>query len=106
MPKQPIAEEYRGVRFRQVAPTLRWRVGADHWEYHESKRPRNPKTLAYTDGEDGTVIQFEDDAYVDVARMIAQRWIVRLDQRSHAARRPPAEPAVVGAEPETEAPGG
>ncbi len=106
MAKTPIAEEYRGVRFRQVAPTLRWRVGAEHWEYHESKRPRAKKDLAYLDGPDGTIIQFEDDAFVDVANWLARRWIVKIDQRSHMAKKPPAEPTIVGAEPETEAPGG
>ncbi len=102
MERPRLAEEYRGVRFRQIAPNLRWPVGEGLGTQHLSKRPRDPRTLAFLDGEDGTIIEFEDGARVDVDQLLARGWIVRADPAGKA-KKAPAEPA---APVETEAASG
>lgn len=62
---EPIAEVYRGVRFRQFAPKLRWTVGDGFADERVSERPRNERTGQFTDSE-GTYVVFEDDARVNV----------------------------------------
>jgi hypothetical protein len=64
-----IAEEFRGVRFRQISPKLRWPVG-DGWAgLTESTRPRNKNTLRFEDPE-GTFIVFDDEARINIPRLI------------------------------------
>lgn len=95
MERPRLAEEYRGVRFRQIAPNLRWPVGGGLGTQHLSKRPRDRKTLEFMDGDEGTILEFEDDARVDVAYLLQRGWIERIDQRTHAAKKPLPDPVIV-----------
>lgn len=95
MERMKLAEEYRGVRFRQIAPALRWPVGEGLGTQRLSKRPRDRRTLEFLDGEEGTIVEFEDEARIDVAQLLERGWIERIDQRTHAARMPLPEPTVV-----------
>lgn len=95
MERMKLAEEYRGVRFRQIAPALRWPVGEGLGTQRLSKRPRDRRTLEFLDGEEGTIVEFEDEARIDVARLLERGWIERIDQRTHAARMPIDEPEMV-----------
>lgn len=95
MERMKLAEEYRGVRFRQIAPALRWPVGEGLGTQRLSKRPRDRRTLEFLDGEDGTIVEFEEEARIDVAHLLERGWIERIDQRTHAARMPLPEPDTV-----------
>lgn len=66
---EPIADVYRGVRFRQLAPKLRWPVGPGFANQVESTRPRNERTGQFLDPE-GTFITFDDDARVNVGFLL------------------------------------
>lgn len=98
MSRAPIPEEYRGVRFRQIAPSLRWRVGDGLANQVESKRPRDPDTREYLDPE-GTFITFDDDARIDVETLVRRGHLVREEQpkgKSRAVSSPPDEEASSG----------
>lgn len=94
MPRDPIPEEYRGVRFRQIAPALRWSVGEGLAHQEESKRARDPDTNQFLDV-DGTFVTFDDDARIDLVRLIERGHLVRDDEpkgkSKAAAPLPPAE---------------
>jgi hypothetical protein len=95
VPDERIAEEYRGVRFRQLAPKLRWPVGDGFAHQTESVRPRNKATLRFEDPE-GTFITFEDDARVNVAQLIRTG---ALAIEAPAPPTPPVPPVASDPEP-------
>jgi hypothetical protein len=96
MADQRIAEEYRGVRFRQLAPKLRWPVGDGFANQTESVRPRNKNTLRFEDPE-GTFVVFEDDARIDIPHLIRIGALVIDTPAPKAARAPAVPPAVPAA---------
>lgn len=94
MADERIAEEYRGVRFRQIAPKLRWPVGEGFAHQTESVRPRNKNTLRFEDTE-GTFIVFEDEARINIPRLLRTGALVIEDtnQRRGAKAEAAAESA-------------
>lgn len=93
MARERIAEEYRGVRFRLVAPALRWPVGEGLAVQTLSKRPRNNKTMEFLDAE-GTFIVFEDEARIDIPKLLQSGVLVIDDtnqRRGAKAERAAAE---------------
>lgn len=66
-------EQYIGQSFRQIATELRWR--RDGKRTH-SVRPQNPKTEAFLDLEDPTLITFEaGDTRIDPSSLLMTRAI-------------------------------
>lgn len=78
MAEQQMAEEFRGVRFRQIAPKLRWPVGEGLAHQTESVRPRNKNTLRFEDPQ-GTFIVFEDEAHINIPRLLRTGALVIED---------------------------
>jgi hypothetical protein len=89
-----IAEEFRGVRFRQIAPKLRWPVGEGFGTQTESVRPRNKNTLRFEDPE-GTFIVFEDEARINIPRLLRTGALVIEDTNQRRGAK--AEAAAVSA---------
>lgn len=81
-----IPEEYRGVRFRQLAPMLRWFTGGGHGTMHESERPRNEQTGQFLDP-DGTFVTFQPDADMDIDRQLRIGGLVIEDTNQRRGER-------------------
>lgn len=100
----PIPEVYRGVRFRQLAPKLRWFVGPGFSDMKESERPRNENTGVFLDDPEGTFVKFEDDAHgIDIDRQLRAGGLVIEDtnqRRGEQAEKAAAQRMTEGLTPE------
>lgn len=75
-----IPEVYRGVRFRQVTPALRWYVGDGFANMKESEFPKNAKGEYINPPPEPVYVTFEEDAHsIDIDRLLRPGGGLEID---------------------------